>query len=41
MVETPFENGHQWVKLLGFKRIGTMHKFACDGRDFDLYERIR
>lgn len=41
LVETPFENGHQWVRMLGFKRVGTMHKFACDGRDFDLYERIR
>lgn len=32
-------NGHQWLKLLGFKREGLMRKFYA-GRDYVLYAKV-
>lgn len=40
-VATNFEQGHRWVKMLGFEREGTMRAYTPDGRDCDLYAMIR
>lgn len=40
-VDAEFEQGHRWVKMLGFEREGYMRKFNPDGRDAVLYARIR
>lgn len=34
------EAGHKFIKMLGFRREGTMRKFA-HGRDYTLYAKVR
>lgn len=40
-VDTEFAAGHRWVQMLGFEREGRMRAFSPDGRDFDLYARVK
>ena len=40
-VSTDFEQGHRWAQLLGFENEGTMRAYTPDGRDCDLYARIK
>lgn len=40
-VSTDFEQGHRWAQLLGFKNEGTMRAYTPDGRDCDLYARLK
>lgn len=44
-IETPvdveFEQGHRWARLLGFEREGRMRAYTPDGRDCDLYARVK
>lgn len=40
-VDTQFEAGHRWARLLGFERECTMKAYAPDGRDCDLYARVQ
>ena len=40
-VSSDFEQGHRWAKLLGFENEGTMRAYTPDGRDCDLYARIK
>lgn len=39
-VDSTFEEGKRWVKMLGMSYEGTMKAFSPDGRDHDLYARI-
>ncbi len=36
-----FEQGHRWVRMLGFEREGLMRAYSPDGQDYDLYARVR
>lgn len=36
-----FENGRRWAEMLGFEREGIMKSFTPDGRDCDLYAKVR
>lgn len=40
-VDAGFENGHRWVKALGFGFDGLLRGFMPDGRDMALYSRVR
>lgn len=40
-VDCSFEQGHRWMKMLGFEREGRMRAFMPDGRDCDLYARVQ
>ena len=40
IVRTGFEQGHRFIKLLGFEREGTMRKYI-KGMDYDLYARLK
>lgn len=37
--ERHHEEGHRWLRLLGFKHEGVMRKF-CNGADYSMYARI-
>lgn len=39
-VRRDFQQGHRWVRLLGFEREGTMRCYSPDGGDYDLYARV-
>lgn len=40
-VDSDFAAGHRWVRMLGFVREGRMRAYGLDGRDADLYARVR
>ena len=40
-VDAEFAEGHRWMGMLGFAHEGRMTAFSPDGRDFDLYARVR
>lgn len=40
-VDSRFEAGHRLMGMLGFKREGIMRAYLPDGRDCDLYARIK
>ena len=40
-VDSEFIAGHRWVLMLGFNCEGRMHCYGPNGRDADLYARIR
>lgn len=40
-VATQFAEGHRWARLLGFVNEGTMRAYTPDGRDCDLYARVK
>lgn len=40
-VSSEFEEGHRWAQLLGFQKEGTMRAYTPDGRDCDLYARLK
>jgi hypothetical protein len=40
-VDAGFEAGHRLMRLLGFEREGCMRAYLPDGRDCDLYARVR
>lgn len=40
-VRSDFKNGIRWARALGFRREGTMQAFCPDGRDFELFARVR
>ncbi len=40
-VDSEFAAGHRLMAMLGFKREGRMRAYLPDGRDVDLYARVR
>ena len=40
LVDSYFNNGHKWVKMLGFQHEGTLRAYTQDGKDMDMYARI-
>ena len=40
-VRSDFAEGARWARMLGFEREGKMRAYSPDGRDYDLYARIR
>lgn len=40
-VDARFKQGVQWIRMLGFQREGTMRAFTPQGRDLDLYSRVK
>lgn len=40
-VDSNFDEGHRLMRLLGFEREGRMRAYLMDGRDCDLYARVR
>jgi RimJ/RimL family protein N-acetyltransferase len=40
-VDVGFVEAHRWIEMLGFTYEGTMKAYTPDGRDSDLYARIR
>lgn len=40
-VAADFEQGHRWMRMLGFELEGRMRAYTPDGRDCDLYARIQ
>lgn len=40
-VDSDFAAGHRWARLLAFDREGRMRGYTPDGRDADLYARVR
>lgn len=40
-VDSGFDAGHRLMRLLGFQREGCMRAYLPDGRDCDLYARVR
>lgn len=40
-VDSDFAAGHRWARMLGFAREGRMRAYGLDGRDADLYARVR
>lgn len=40
-VDSDFAAGHRWARMLGFAREGRMRGYTPDGRDADLYARVR
>lgn len=40
-VDSNFAAGHRLMKMLNFEREGTMRAYLMDGRDCDLYARVR
>lgn len=41
VVDNEFEQGHRWIRLLGFSREGTMRRYYPDGQNADLYAKVR
>ncbi|MCX4154998.1 MULTISPECIES: hypothetical protein [Paraburkholderia] len=39
--DTDFPGGHTWLRHLGFVREGTLKAYTPDGRDNDLYARVK
>ena len=40
-VDCRFKQGHQWARMLGLQKEGTMRAWGPQGDDFDLYARIK
>ena len=40
-VDVGFEQGHRWIKMLGFEIEGYMKAYRPDGADMLLYARVR
>lgn len=40
-VDCDFAEGHRWARLMGFENEGRMRAFTPDGRDCDLYARVK
>jgi RimJ/RimL family protein N-acetyltransferase len=40
-VDADFEQGHRWIKMLGFKEEGYMKRFNPNGGDAVLYARLK
>jgi GNAT superfamily N-acetyltransferase len=40
-VDVEFPEAHRWMEMLGFRREGRMARFTPDGRDADLYAKVR
>lgn len=40
-VDSNFAEGHRLLRMLGFEREGRMRAYLMDGRDCDLYARVR
>ena len=40
-VDCEFKAGQRWIKLLGFEHEGRLHCYTPDGKDHDLFARIR
>lgn len=40
-VDCEFEAGQRWIRLLGFQHEGRMRGYTPDGRDQDLFARVR
>ena len=40
-VDVGFEQGHRWIKMLGFELEGYMKAYRPDGADMFLYARVR
>lgn len=40
-VDANFEQGHRMIRMLGFRHEGLMRSYLPDGRDCDLYARVR
>lgn len=40
-VDTNFEQGHRLMRMLGFQHEGLMRAYLPDGRNCDLYARVR
>jgi RimJ/RimL family protein N-acetyltransferase len=40
-VDVGFEQGHRWIKMLGFEIEGYMRAYRPDGADMLLYARVR
>lgn len=40
-VDSKFAAGHRLMELLGFEREGLMRAYLADGRDCDLYARVK
>ncbi len=41
VVDSGFDQGHRWLRLLGFQHEGRLRLYTPDGRDVDLYARLR
>ena len=39
--DTSFAGGHAWLRHLGFTREGTLRAYTPDGRDNDMYARVK
>lgn len=39
--DSEFCQGNRWLAMLGFKHEGKMRAFGPDGRDFELYARVK
>ena len=40
-VDSDFAAGQRWIKLLGFEHEGRLKAYSPDGRDHDLFARVR
>lgn len=40
-VDSGFAEGHRWIKMLGFTHEGRARAYSPEGRDCDLYARVR
>jgi hypothetical protein len=40
-VDSDFAEGHRWARLLGFENEGRMRAYTPDGRDCNLYARVK
>lgn len=40
-VDSEFPEGKRWAKMLGLEYEGTMRGYGIDGRDHDLYARVK
>lgn len=40
-VDCDFQAGQRWIRLLGFSYEGTMRAYTPDGRDQDLFARVK
>jgi RimJ/RimL family protein N-acetyltransferase len=41
VVDLDFDAGHRWIKLLGFRREGTLRAYGINGQDCVMYARVR
>ncbi len=41
VTDSNFEQGHRWLRMLGFAHEGRLRLYTPDGRDVDLYARLR